>query len=139
MKQNSSIEMYNYYRVYYNSKAAKQLTLFSGCLRLNPKLMTQCHFASRSCPIWLPLCRVEETLTNSYYVVREVGTGYTQCVHRVRLRPVTTQSRVDDLTVINFENFQHDPSMGHFVINQRFSMRVFLCWNLPSQWLQHKM
>ena len=43
-----------------------------------------------------------------------MGTNYTQCVHRVRLRPLTPQGSVDDLTVINFEIFQRDPSLGHF-------------------------
>ena len=48
------------------------------------------------------------------YIIRKVGTNYTQCVHRIRLRPVTPQGRIDDLTVINFENFQRDPSLGHY-------------------------
>ena len=38
----------------------------------------------------------------------------TQCVHRFRLRPVTPKGRIDDLTVINFESFQQDPSLGHY-------------------------
>ena len=108
-------EMYNKYRAYYDCKAeAKPLALFSYCLLLNPKLMTQSDFASKSLPIWLPLYRIEKTLTNSNYIIRKVGTNYTQCVHRIRLRPVTPQSRIDDLTVINFENFQRDPSLGHY-------------------------
>ena len=65
-------------------------------------------------PIWLPLYRIEKILTNSIYIFRKVGTNYTQCVHRIRLRPVTPQGRIDDLTVINFENFQRDPSLGHY-------------------------
>ena len=59
-------------------------------------------------------CRIEKILTNSNYIFRKVGTNYTQCVHRIRLRPVTPQGRIDDLTVINFENFQRDPSLGHY-------------------------
>ena len=43
-----------------------------------------------------------------------MGTNYTQCIYRIRLRPVTPQSCVDDLVVIYFKNFQHDPSLGHF-------------------------
>ena len=108
-------EMYNKYRAYYDCKAeAKPLALFSYCLLLNPKLMTQSDFASKSLPIWLPLYRIEKILTNSNYIIRKVGTNYTQCVHRIRLRPVTPQGRIDDLTVINFENFQRDPSLGHY-------------------------
>ena len=62
----------------------------------------------------LSLYGSEKVLTNSNYIIRKVGTNYTQCVHRTRLRPVTPQIRVDDLTVINFENFQRDPSLGHY-------------------------
>ena len=106
--------MFNNYRAYYDCKAeAKPLALFSYCLLLNPKLMTQSDFLSKSLPIWLPLYRIEKILTNSNYINRKVGTNYTQCVHRIRLRPVTPQGRIDDLTVINFENFQRDPSLGH--------------------------
>ena len=108
-------EMYNKYRAYYDCKAeAKPLALFSYSLLLNPKLMTQSDFASKSWPIWLPLYRIEKILTNSNYIIRKVGTNYTQCVHRIRLRPVTPQGRIDDLTIINFGNFQRDPSLGHY-------------------------
>ena len=55
-----------------------------------------------------------KTLTNSIILIRKVGTNFTQCVHRVRLRPVNPQSRVDDLTVFGFGNLQCNPSMGHF-------------------------
>ena len=54
-----------------------------------------------------------ENLTNFIYIIRKVGTNYTQCVYRIRLRAVTPQGRIDDLTIINFENFQRDPSLGH--------------------------
>ena len=107
--------MYNKYRTYYDNKAeAKPLSLFSYCLLLNPRLITQSDFASKSLPIWLPLYRVEKILTNSNYIIRKVGTNYTQCVHRIRLRPVEPQGRVDDLRVIDFQNFQRDPSLGQF-------------------------
>ena len=53
-------------------------------------------------------------MKNSNYIIRKVGTNYTQCVQRIRLRPVTPQGRIDDLTVINFENFRRDPSLGHY-------------------------
>ena len=108
-------EMYNKYRAYYDCKAeAKPLALFSYCLLLNPKLMTQSDFASKSLPIWPPLYRIEKIVTNSNYIIRKVGTDYTQCVNRIRLRAVTPQGRTDDLTIINFDNFQRDPSLGHY-------------------------
>ena len=134
-------EMYNKYRAYYDCEAeAKPLAVFSYCLLLNPKLMTQSDFASKSLPIWLPVYRIEKSLTNSNYILRKVGTNYTQSVNRIRLRPVTPQGCIDYITVTNFENFQRDPSLATLVVNQRCLMRVFLlCWNLPPQWLQHEM
>ena len=76
--------------------------------------MTQSDFASKLLKIWLPLFRNEKILTNSNYINRKVSTNCTQCVHRTRLRPVTPQGRIDDLTVTNFKNFQRDPSLGHY-------------------------
>ena len=108
-------ETYNKYRAYYDCKAeAKPLALFSYCLLLNPKLMTQSDFASKSLPIWLLLYRIEKILTNSNYIIHKVGTTCTQCVLRNRLRPVTPQGGIDDLMVNNFENFQREPSLGHY-------------------------
>ena len=108
-------EMYNKYRAYYDCKAeAKPLALFSYCLLLNLKLMTQSDSASKSLQIWLPFYRLEKVLQISNYIIRKVGPNYTQCVHRIRLRPVTPQGRIDDLTVINFKIFQRDPSLGHY-------------------------
>ena len=137
-------EMCNKYRAYYDCKAeAKPLAIFSYCLLLNPKLMTQSDFASQSLPIWLPPYRIQKILTNSNYIFRKFGTNYTQCVHKIRLRPVTPQGRINDLTVINFlisKIFKETHSWATIVVNQRYLMKVFLlCWNLPPQWLQHKM
>ena len=109
------IEMYNKYRSYYDCKAeAKPLALFSYCFLPNSKLLTQSDFASKTLPIWLALYRIEKISTNSNYIIRKVGTNNTQCVHRIRLRPVIPQGRTDNLTVKNFEKFQRDPSLGHY-------------------------
>ena len=108
-------EMYNKYRAHYDCKAeAKPFAVFSYCLLLNPKLTTHSDFASKWLTIWLTLYRIEEILTKSNYIIRKVGTDYTQCVHRIRLRPVTPRGPIDDLTVINFERFQRNPSLGHY-------------------------
>ena len=108
-------EMYNKYRAYHDCKAeAKPLALFSYCHLLNPKMMTQSGFASKLLPIWLPLYRIEKIFTDSNYIIRKVGTNYTHCVHRIRLRPVTPQGRIEDLTVSNFKKFERDLSLGHY-------------------------
>ena len=62
---------------------------------------------------WLPLYRVENVLTHSNYIIRKVGTNYTQCVHRIRLRPIKPQHQVEDIPVINPTNFTPDPSTRH--------------------------
>ena len=101
-------------RAYYDCKAeAKPFALFY-CLLLDPNLMIQSDFTSKSLPIWLPLYRVEKILANSNYRIRKVRTNCTECVNRIKLRPVIPQSRVDDLPVINFENVQRGPSLSHF-------------------------
>ena len=108
-------EMYNKYRACYDCKAeAKPLALFSYCLLLKQKLMTQSDFSSKLLPIWLPLYRIEKILTHSIYIIGKVGTIYTQCVHRIRFRTVTPQGRIDDLTLIDFKNFHRDLSLGHY-------------------------
>ena len=53
-------------------------------------------------------------MTNSIQIICKVGTNYTQCVHRIRVRPVTPQSRVEDLSVTAFEKFHRDLSLGQF-------------------------
>ena len=107
-------ERYGKNRAYHDSKAeAKPVALFTYFLLLNPKLMTQSVFASQSLPIWLPFYRFEKILTSFNYIVRKVGTKYTECVHQILLRPLTPQGCIDDLTVINSKTFK-DPSMGHY-------------------------
>ena len=51
--------------------------------------------------------------TRSNYIYRKVGTNYTQWLHRIRLRPIQPQNRVEDLSNINRSNFQPDPSTRH--------------------------
>ena len=55
----------------------------------------------KSLTMWLPLYRVETELTNSKFIVRHVGTNLTQCVRRIRLRPIQPQNSVEDLLNIN--------------------------------------
>ena len=80
------VTMYHKYRSYYDDKAeAKPLELFSYCLLLNPRLVNQSDLSHKAVQIWLPLYKVEKVLTNSNYLIRKVGTPFTQCVHRIRL------------------------------------------------------
>ena len=39
------------------------------------------------------------------FIIRKVGNNYTHFVHHIRLRTVTLESRVDDLSVVFFDTF----------------------------------
>ena len=105
---------YHKYRTYYDKKAAaKPLVPNQHCLLLNPSLLTQSDFAAKSAKIWLSLYKVEKVLTNSNYLIRKIGTPYTQCVHRIRLRPISPKFEVDD-TNVTHQDFKPDPSLGKF-------------------------
>ena len=108
------ITAYNKYRTFYDRKAnAAPLSKHRYCLLLNPKLATVNDHMGKSLNKWIPLYRVEQVLTNSNYIVRKVGTNYTQCVHRIRLRPITPQYQIEDLAHIHPNNFVPDPSTRH--------------------------
>ena len=53
---------------------------------------------------------MEKVLTDSNYIIRKLNTNYTQCVHRIRLKPIKPIETPEDLEVINPTNFQSDPS-----------------------------
>ena len=75
--------------------------------------MTQSDFSAKSCTIWLSLYKIEKVLTKSYYLIRKIGTPYTQCVHRIRLRPITPNYDVEDINV-TMQDFKLDPSLGKY-------------------------
>ena len=112
--RDATITAYNKYRHFYDRKAnAAPLTKHRYCLLLNPKLSNVNDHMGKSLAKWLPLYRMEQVLTNSNYIVRKVGTNYTQCVHRIRLRPVNPQYQIEDLAQIHQSNFVPDPSTRH--------------------------
>ena len=107
------IHAYHKYRTYDDEKAlSSSLALNSFCLLLNPKLMNQSDFGYKLMTVWLPLYRIERVLTNSNYLIRKVGTLFTQCVHRIRLRPYTTNVKPSDLDNIDPNKFVPDPLLG---------------------------
>ena len=101
------------YRKYYDQKAsAKQIPEKSFCLLLNPKLLEQSTVIASQVQKWLPLYKVEKALTDSNYIIRKVNTNYTQCVHRIRLKPFKPIETPEDLEIINPAKFQPDASHG---------------------------
>ena len=103
------------YRRYYDQKArANPLKKQTYCLLLYPKLTEQSAFSPKLIQKWLALYRIEKVLTDSNYMIRKVGTNYTQIVHRIRMRPIIPQYQVDDIGDIDPENFQTDPLLGKY-------------------------
>ena len=49
-------------------------------------------------------------MTNSNYIIRKTGTNYTQCVHRIRLRPIKLAEPPEDIQEIDPAKFEADPS-----------------------------
>ena len=78
---------------------------------LNPSLLTQSDFAAKSSTIWFSLYKVEKVLTKSDYLIVKIGTPCTQCLHRIRLRPIVPNYEVKDIT-ITLQIFKPDPSLG---------------------------
>ena len=108
------LDAYHKYRTYYDKKAAaKPLVQKQYCLLLNPSLLTQSDFAAKSCTIWLSLYKIEKILTKSKYLIRKIGTPYTQCVYRIRLGPIMPNYDVEDISVTR-QDFKPDPSLGKY-------------------------
>ena len=108
------LDAYHKYRTYYDKKtAAKPLVQKQYCLLLNPSLMTQSDFAAKSCTIWLSLYKIEKVLTKSNYLIRKISTPCTQCVHRIRLRPIAPNYDVEDINV-TMQDFKSDTSLGKY-------------------------
>ena len=106
VRENALIS-YHKYRTLYDSKAnADPLKLHSYCYLLNPKLTTQNMTTGKHLTKWLPLYRVEKVLTNMNYIVRKTETHNTQCVHRIRLRPIVPQTTVRDVRHVNPQKFK---------------------------------
>ena len=100
---------------YFDEKAAAQpLKLFSFCLILNTKLMNQNDFGKISMNVWIPRYRVEKVLTHSNYLIRKVGTNYTQCLHRIRLRPYEPLESPVDLQKNDPKLFVPEPALGKY-------------------------
>ena len=58
-------------------------------------------------------------MTKSNYLIRKIGTPYTQFVHRIRLRPITPNYDVENISVRQ-QVFKPDPSLGKYRSEQEF-------------------
>ena len=63
--------------------SAKPIPEKSFCLVLNPKALEQSTVINSQVQKWLPLYKVEKVLSDSNYIIRNINTNYTQCVHRI--------------------------------------------------------
>ena len=91
---------------------------------MNPKLLEQPTVIASQVQKWLPLYKVEKVLTDSNYIIRKVNTNYTQCVHRIRLKPIKPSENPEDLEVVNSVNFQPDPSRRQHMEPELFDKHI---------------
>ena len=77
--------------------------------------MIQSDFAKKSIQFWLPFYLVQKISTNSKNIFRKIRTSYAQCVHRIKLQPVTPPVQVHGINVLSSEKFPTVPSWGHFL------------------------
>ena len=94
------------------------------CLLLNPKLLEQSTVIDSQVQNWLPLYKLEKVLTDSNYIIRKVKTNYTQCVHRIRLKPIKPSETPEDLEVVNPVSFQPDPSRRQHMEPELFDKHI---------------
>ena len=92
---------------------------------MNPKLTEQSAFSPKLIQKCLALYRIEKVLTDSNYLIRKVGTIFTQNLQRIRLRPITPQYCVDDIADINPQNSKTDPSWGKYRGEQDCFDKIF--------------
>ena len=106
------IRSYQKYKCYYDRKcAATPLELHSYCLLLDPKIVESNKHLDKTQLKWLSLYRVEKVLSNNNYIVRKVGTYLTQCVHRIRLRPIKPKYIIQDIDPLEANMFLPDTSL----------------------------
>ena len=92
---------------------------------MNPKLTEKSAFSPKLIQKCLALYRIEKVLTDSNYLIRKVGTIFTQNLQRIRLRPITPQYCVDDIADINPQNSKTDPSWGKYRGEQDCFDKIF--------------
>ena len=91
----SRLDSYHRYRSFYDEKAlAHPLEEQFYCLLLTSKLTKQSESIGKAKKKWIPLYSLEKVLTISNYIVHKIGVNFTQCVHRIRLRPVKKNQKL---------------------------------------------
>ena len=91
---------------------------------MNPKLLEQSTVIASQVQKWLPLYKVEKALTDSNYIIRKVNTNYTQCVHRIRLKPIQPSETSEDFEIINPAKFLPDPSRKQHMEPELFDKHI---------------
>ena len=115
LARDATISAYNKYRHFYDRKTLASLLKKTPFLPTPESVTIECvkDNMGKLLNKWLPFYRNEQVTTNSNYSIRKVGTLFTQCVHRIRLRPITRQYSVEDLPSLIPQNFQPDPITRH--------------------------
>ena len=92
------LQAYHKYKRYYDRKAqASPLKVNDFVFLLNPKITDQSDKIAFNHFKWEGPFKVVKVLTNFNYIVRQIGTSRTQCVHRMRLRPFIPNAPIHDI------------------------------------------
>ena len=92
---------------------ANTLPLHSYCLILNPELDTQKQTLNKMDCKWIGFFRIEKCMSHQNYLVRKIGTNHTQCVHRIRLKPIGKLPHdLTDIEHVDKTKFVQDPEFS---------------------------
>ena len=112
LQHENLLDRYIKQKEYHDKKAnAQPLPVHSFCMLLNPLYDTQTQHLHKMQPRWIPTYRVERRLDNENYLIRRVGTNFTQFVHRNRLRAFRPRYQVKDLNTVSPQAFRSDPTL----------------------------
>ena len=94
------ISAYHKYKMYFDRKArAQPLKVKEFVFLLDPKYDSQRSKEEFKTFHWKGRYKVMKVVSDSNCIIRKVGTNETQCVHRMRLRPLKPEFPIDDINV----------------------------------------
>ena len=118
------IRAFHKYKAHYDRKAqASPLKVNDFDFLLDPKISTQSEKIPFHTFKWEGPCKVVKVLTQSNYIVKKVGTFRSQCVHRMRLRPLVPHEPIEDI---------HDDAARHYSDPDAIDDQSIFNNNLPA-------
>ena len=98
--QQSLMQSYVRHKHYYDKKAsANPLVVNDYCYALHPKSQSQTTKLPFREYLWTGPYIVVKTLPNNNYLIRKLQINLTQILHRIRLRPFTSNHKLPDISI----------------------------------------